>query len=73
MLGMLGCWDVDVLLDSGWLHHKFDTVWANICTEHGREFLMEHWSALLQQFDRGILLWFIACEGVIALALSWPL
>ena len=35
--------------------------------------LLQHWSALLQQFDRGIPLWFIAFEGVIALALSWPL
>ena len=52
MLGMLGCWDVDVLLDSGWLHHKFDTVWANICTEHGREFFngaLERAAAALRQ------------------------
>ena len=38
MLGMLGCWDVDVLLDSGWLRDNFDTVWANVCTDYGREF-----------------------------------
>ena len=36
-------------------------------------FLLQHWSTLLQQFGGGIPLWFIAFEGVIALALSWPL
>ena len=38
VLGMLGCWDVNVqLLDSGWLRNSRRTAWANMMTEHGRD------------------------------------
>ena len=38
MLGMLGCWDVNVqLLDSGWLRDRFSTAWANVYTAHDRD------------------------------------
>ena len=47
MLGMLGCWDVDVqLLDSGWLRDRLSTAWANVCTAHGRD---KHFTAALER------------------------
>ena len=53
MLGMLGCWDVDVqLLDSGWLQDTVETAWVNVCTEQGREYLtaaLERAAAAIRQ------------------------